>query len=327
MTEQQARRWSVVVGLLLLAAFAVFFPIAKSGLVGRGSDLDDSYNRAVHALLSGRYPYEPRTYLGGEISAMPGSIVMAVPFVLLGTAAFQVPFWLAVGFFVVRKVLGDTREAFLGSVAVLLLSPTVVHSVVTGIDHVSVGALVAVAAYGVCRARGWWITPAAIFFGLALSSRPNFSLVAFPVLSYLNRAYGRRESVRRMAIAFASFALITVPYFVLSPEEFSPIASVERLTRFGNTAAVTVPIAALLGTIYWAFRRQGSSLTDMFEAMALSQGCLVMAGTLLGLIQTGVVDLWYMNYFSFCTVPGVLAWWTIATEARKAVLVAAASNA
>src|SRR6266550_3138545 len=59
------RAW-LPLALMLMAAllFAVFFPIAKSGVLGPGSDRDDALNVALRALLHGSYPYYAETYLG-----------------------------------------------------------------------------------------------------------------------------------------------------------------------------------------------------------------------------------------------------------------------
>src|SRR5690348_5285103 len=74
-----ARRVAWLAGatfLALVVIFAIVYPIANSGVVGGGTDRDEALNIAVQELLSGRYPYYPKTYLQAPISPLPGSILL-----------------------------------------------------------------------------------------------------------------------------------------------------------------------------------------------------------------------------------------------------------
>lgn len=48
----------------------------------------------MNRLVRGHYPYHAVTYLGNEITHLPGSLLLALPFVLVWTSALQNLFWL-----------------------------------------------------------------------------------------------------------------------------------------------------------------------------------------------------------------------------------------
>jgi len=62
------------------------------------SDNDDAIDVAIDELRAGRYPYYPRTFLNGPLSPLPGALLLALPFYLVGDSALQNVFWIAVFF-------------------------------------------------------------------------------------------------------------------------------------------------------------------------------------------------------------------------------------
>ena len=95
---------------VILTVFLVVYPIANTGQRSGGSDSDDALNIAANELMHGRYPYSPRTYLDNPISPMPGAVLLAVPFVLLGSSVYQNLFWLFVFFIVMRAYCRRPRK-------------------------------------------------------------------------------------------------------------------------------------------------------------------------------------------------------------------------
>lgn len=96
-------------GLLigLLVAHLIIHPaIDEDGfsLFGKSfgaSDGDDAIELAINELRAGHYPYYAKTFLGNPITPMPGALLLALPFYLLGNATLQNLFWLAVFFMLV----------------------------------------------------------------------------------------------------------------------------------------------------------------------------------------------------------------------------------
>src|SRR5260370_38096939 len=85
------------------------YPKGKVQMGGRGSGGDDGLNLGVNELLNGRHPYSVRTYLDNPISPLPGAILLAIPFVLVGSSAYQNLFWLGVFCFVLFRMMQSWR--------------------------------------------------------------------------------------------------------------------------------------------------------------------------------------------------------------------------
>src|SRR5689334_12248535 len=99
--------------LLLLAVVLFIYPIANVHASMRGSDRDDALLDATAALLRGEYPYSRPTYLGNPITPLPGALLLAIPFVVIGNVALANFFWCGALFLALRWWLGDSRPAIL----------------------------------------------------------------------------------------------------------------------------------------------------------------------------------------------------------------------
>ena len=133
--------------MVLIVAFAVVYPIVNSGEhFSGGSDRDDDISIATRRLLDLDYPYYARTYLDNPISHLPGSYILAVPFVLLGNGAIQNFFWIAALFVFLGRYLRDWRLALFCLWMVVFLSPGVLRELMTGGDLISNNVYVLLAA-------------------------------------------------------------------------------------------------------------------------------------------------------------------------------------
>jgi hypothetical protein len=276
--------------------FALIYPIVDVDTPPRGSDDDDAYNVGVRAMLAGTSPYAERTYLGNVLHQLPGAFVLAAPFVLLGTSALQNLFWVAIFFAVVRAESMDGGRALRFAWIVLAFSPVVVHQIVIGTAHVSNAIYVTLGL--------WWLTRtrhrdlAAIAWGVALASRANFLWTIPLAFGWLMQRHGWRTATRAMLLTCAAAAAITLPFYVASPDNFGPLEAANRITRFNVTwphagDAIVVAMTAL--SIGLPLLRP----TRLFRDAAVVQAFPVAAGTLLGLLQWGRVDLEYTSYFTF----------------------------
>jgi hypothetical protein len=195
-TGRQVLWLSALTFLALLVAFLLIYPVADSGVVGGGSDNDDALDNATTELLHGRYPYYPETYLGNLPAQLPGALLLAAPFVLLGYSAYQNLFWLLAFIIAMKQYLGDGRLALLLFWAVFAFSPIDLYELMIGSDRIANSLYVLLAVLWMVWAisqpdlPGWKTVVPAIFLGVALSSRANFSMLLPLIFSAMVKTRG-----------------------------------------------------------------------------------------------------------------------------------------
>lgn len=224
LSEKAAIALAAVTLVGVIVAFLCLHQQVSAPRPGHGSDRNEALNLATGELLYGRYPYYPKTHLGNPISPLPGSLLLAAPFVWLGDSAYQAFFWLAVLFVVVRRQLRDPRRALLLVWAALALSPAIAQEILTGGDLLpnSIYVLVFVLALLHRAERGSaWLY--ALLLGVGLSSRANFLVLLPLVLSALAQRAGWGRALKLTAVSCATLGIVTVPFFLASPEGFSPL--------------------------------------------------------------------------------------------------------
>ena len=183
LSERQTQFLAVATFIALIAVFALVYPKANVHVAGKGSDADDALNLAVIELRQGRYPFYVQTYLQNPVANFPGAILLAAPFVLLGTSAYQNLFWLAAFFLAVSRLTRSWRRGLILLWTLLIFSPVVMSYVVTGGDdlansiYVLLFILLTVIWVSSADAPAWKRVLAALLLGVGLSSRANFLLV------------------------------------------------------------------------------------------------------------------------------------------------------
>ncbi|MBA2703462.1 MAG: hypothetical protein H0U60_06395 [Blastocatellia bacterium] len=300
-SERRARLFAVLTFAALIALFAIVYPIANTHQPYVGSDDDDALNLAVRSLLHGHYPYYQRTYLDNLIHALPGALIIAAPFVLLGTSALQNLFWFGLLVFVLRRELAETFAALRWFLVMLLLSPVVIHQLVSGTEHVSNAIYAMLTLWWLIRARDK--TLPAILWGVALSSRANFLFLIPLAFGWLGKRYGWKNSVKWMGLTSITFAAITLPFYFYDPAGFAPLDAGRRLTRFEyllpHAAVVITASMALLSIALGLLPMK--SRASLWLRCALVQAFPVIVGTLLG------GGLLYLAYSTMFLPFGVLA--------------------
>jgi len=127
----------------MLGAYLCIHPqIVRNGFHLAGisfgpSDRDEAIDLAITEFLNGRYPYYAKTFLGNPITPMPGALVLAFPFYLIGDSSVQNVFWLAVFF---GAIAVYHRSIFMTAVLacfVCFLSPNVTYHVLIGSDYIA----------------------------------------------------------------------------------------------------------------------------------------------------------------------------------------------
>ncbi len=303
--------------LFLLMSFTVVYPIANSGVVGGGSDSDDALNIATTELLRGRYPYYPTTYLGNPITPMPGALLLAVPFVLLGNGAYQNFFWLFVFTGVMKRYLGDGRLALALLWVILALSPAVLHQLVTGSDYIANSLYVLIFMLWIVRTASrrdhgeWRKVLGAVLLGIGLSSRANFLAITPLIFASLVRNAGWRAAIRYMAITLAAFVVVTLPFYLYDPQGFSPLHTTNKLGQFESVvplAGVVIPMITSAIALVLAFFQSHSS-NALLRNCAAVLAFPILCGIVLSTIKLGKVELSFSAFGTFFLFFGVVAFW------------------
>jgi hypothetical protein len=248
-TGQIPRRVLSILTLLLIGAFIVLFPIAKSGLVGLGSDRDDALNVTLRALLHGNYPYSTLTYLGNPPTPMPGAMFLALPFFALGTSALQNLFWFPVFIKYAPRIFGSASSAVLYLFIFIFLSPASLQDFVTGGDLLVNCLYIVLAVEFVIRVQSAQRSAtrfiAYLFLSICLSSRPIFIIMVPIVGAYLFQRAGRRRAIEFFAATVFMCAIINGPFYLYDPARFPAFNLSRKLADFPPNAHAEWLIPAL----------------------------------------------------------------------------------
>ena len=308
-------------GLTLIGVFLIFgiiYPIANSGVVGGGSDHDDALNVAVNELIHGRYPYYKRTYLDAPITPMPGSILLSLPFVLLGNSAYQNLFWVIVLYLFTRHLYQNKLSALMLFWVMLGLAPIFLHVTVIGSDYVSNAVFLMVSMIWMYNSLKESNTPlwqkivSSALFGLALSSRLNLAVVSIPLFFLLWKKAGWKDTTIYCTLSAVVFLSVTLPFYFYDPANFSPLHTFGKLNQFNaifpyfslGTSVATVVLALLISLL---FTPQSGAVT-LLQACAFFLLFPVLCALLPALILDG--DFFLSTYGSFAMVFGAVGYWS-----------------
>jgi hypothetical protein len=317
--ERRALALAVLTFVGIVVVFAIVYPRINVHSGFSGSDRDDASNLAARHLLHGEYPYSTRTYLGNLVSQLPGAVLLAVPFVVLGSSAYQNIFWIAVLFLALRRFLRDGRLALAALWLALLGAPGAIRELLNGGDVLANNAYLIVFSLGVLAiepatpGRRWLRVAAAVGLGLALSSRVNVLLLVPLLFAALARREGVGVASRLVGVAVAVFVAVTLPFYAYAPSRFSPNLTAGKIGRLqsvvpGATVIVIVVVGVL--TLLLAARLRGDT-ARVFRAFALVQAVTFGLGVLLSSIAVHGVDLGFLllSYGLFVLFPATVAVW------------------
>jgi hypothetical protein len=223
---------SIVTLLAVVMVFLTVYPRVNVHSPGMGSDDDDAHNVGVAALFDGESPYSSRTYLDNALHQLPGAYILAAPFVALGTSALQNLVCIPLFFLLVARRSGDRRIALGLAWIVLLLSPSVLHQIVTGSSYSWNAIWVLLSIWSVWQRPTGWLAP--MFCGVAMCSRPNFLLLLPLLFGALAREHGWRRAARAVSIASITAIVLFAPFYNSTPG-FGPLEAFGTLSQFDES--------------------------------------------------------------------------------------------
>lgn len=307
LTEKRAMRLVLITFFCLMLVFVIVYPIINANMPGKGSDRDDDLDLSTKEFLKGDYPYYCKTYLGNSITHFPGSIFLAVPFLILfGKSAYQNFFWLLIFVFLARKYLKSASSALILFWVVLFLSPVVIQELLTGGDLISNGIYVltfSLFMFNCATNPGtvrWKKILSALLLGIALSSRANFILVLPLVFSALISNAGLKSAIKYVAITLVAFTAITIPFYIYDPRRFSPFSvSFNKINQFSNIfpfSGIIITSASILFVLILSFGNMDREGRGLLKKCALLQALPVLCVTALQAVQMGGLNLILSGY-------------------------------
>jgi hypothetical protein len=303
--------WLTLLGLLV--AFVIVYPVANSGLMGGGSDRDEALNIAVAELVHWRYPYYNKTYLEGPISPLPGAIVLAIPFVLIGNSAYQNFFWLMAFFQVIKIYLKDGRLALILIWSILGLSPEVLREFLTGGDGLANSIYILIFILMLIRVIlkpiNYLKIMSAVLLGIGLSSRPHLILLLPLVFSILIQKNGLKIATKYMLFICTALGAVTLPFYLYDPQAFSPLHQTTKLSQFSSIlpfSEIIIPLSGGTIACCLAFQRMDKKGILLMKNCAIIQAFIILSPVVLSSINSGTLSFNFTGYGIYFLLFGTL---------------------
>jgi hypothetical protein len=307
LNQTQVSVLSSMTCVALIVLFAVVYPLADSGRIGPGSDHDDALNRAVTEMIHGRYPYYPRTYLDGPITKLPGALLLAAPFVLIGTSAYQNIVWLGLFVVGVSKLFHNTMRAMVVLWTILLLSPVIWQRFVTGGDllanniYVLLFALFLISSMHETNTTHWTTKQrvAATLFGIGLSSRVHFLLLVPLMFTTLRHIAGTERAIRTITWSLCIFVCCTLPFYVYDPNHFAPRELFTFLKAFDNVIPyghIFIILGSIIVACILSYQPTHDVPISFLARSALIQAFPVLCGIVFSSIEYGTIQLSFADF-------------------------------
>lgn len=210
--------WFLLLFLALTTAFAILYPISLKHTLNIGSDREDALRVELLAVQHHQYPYDARTFLGNPPTPLPGAILLAAPFFVLGHIAWQNFLWLALFFVFAIRFFRYRATALFYLAVFLLFAPGHLSDFTSGGDYLINFFYIAIASTLFYRSLGHSLNasiPAALFLGVALSSRILYAVILIPLLALTLQRTSRLRAAGLFFLVLLAACAVTLP--VLSP--------------------------------------------------------------------------------------------------------------
>jgi hypothetical protein len=256
---------------------------------------------------------------------MPGSILLAMPFVALGNSAFQNHFWLA-AFVVATSIrFRDKSIALLQLTTLLALAPITLHSIVTGNDlfanslFVLVAILVVIHVIPDRRSGVWQKLTAAAFIGVAMSSRSNFLLLLPLTVRILAERCGWKTTLRYVFVGAIVFSAVTIPFWLYDPPNFGPLLKQNKFEQYHHVlphADIVVPGTALILAVILALLPGQVAEHTFWRRCGIIQMYPIAAITCLHMLAVRWPSFRWMIYGQVYLFLGSFAFWLEQAESE-----------
>jgi hypothetical protein len=282
---------AVLCALITVAMFAVLNPWEDGRGPGKSSDRDEGLNMAVERIMHGETPYYPQNSVAGPLSLLPGSIVIAAPFVALGDSGYQNVFCMFAFCVLAAWHFRDRVVALSWLMLILFLSPAVAYEYISGGDLIANGIYVplslalAIHAWGKPESAKWQKIIACLFVGVCLTSRSNLPFLVPLYAAAIWRVAGFKSAIVASVMTSSVIILLTVPIYLHDPAGFTPLISRKKLALVDHAIPhmswYLVALTAVVGTVVAVRLLRRSD--DVLEAV-FRYGALVMIAPMIGLV-------------------------------------------
>ena len=246
--------WFLLLFLILTAAFAALYPISLKHPLNGGSDREDALRIELTAVHHHLYPYDGETFLGNRPTPLPGAMLLAAPFFALGHIAWQNFLWYALFFVFTIRFFRYRGTALFFLAVFLLLAPPNLSDFTSGGDYLTNFFYIAIALALFIHFfdRAFYASiPAALFLGVALSSRIIYAVILIPLLALTLQRTSRSRTLALFVIVLIASAAVTLPIF--APHAFTHLleqldqnAAKLRFIPAALHPRVTLPLLAVI---------------------------------------------------------------------------------
>ena len=267
--------WFLLLFLALTAAFAVLYPISLKHTLNIGSDREDALRIELQAVTHHRDPYAARTFLGNPPTPLPGAMLLAAPFFAVGHIAWQNFLWLALFFFFAVRFFRYRATALFYLAVFLLFAPGHLSDFTAGGDYLTnfFYIAIAIALFDRSLNRSFYTAiPAALFLGVALSSRIVYGVILIPLLAITLQRISRLRAATLFLVTLLAACAVTLPFFAPKPlphllQQLQQNATKLRYIPAAAHPQWTLPLLAIL-----------VSCTAFFIRMNLPRLFLIFSG-------------------------------------------------
>jgi hypothetical protein len=305
--RQISAGWLVLLFLVLMAAFAVFYPISLRHTLNSGSDREDALRVELEAIVHHRYPYDARTFLGNSPTPLPGAMLLAAPFFAVGHIAWQNFFWLAFFFIFTVRFFDYRATALLFLTVFLLFAPANFIDLTSGGDYLTNFFYFSVAVALFSRSLGcsyYTCIPAALFLGVTLSSRVVYGFALIPLVPLVMQRTSRFRTVVLLVAVLSGAGAATLP--ILSPHLLTHLVGLLnqnalklRYIPSALHARWAVPLLAVIASSVAFFVRM--DLPRFFLIFSIAS-FIVLAPSVATLVLSSEKLRYVLSYLSICTL-------------------------